>query len=122
MLNGEDVEIPPKPVKPKKSITIDTQKDEVIPKQEKIKPKSSIKKEEQLKDNLVKDEVLIKDEVEEVKEILEQKPPPTPKLKRQQSKLKAPQPILPPQQKNILPPQQPPKPLYNPFKNYYTIY
>ena len=123
MLNGQDVEIPEKP---KKSISIDIEKDEVIPKQEKIKPKIPIKKEE-LKDNLVKEEPLIKNKVEEevevevtneeLEEILEvevvekQKPKTKPALKPPQPVLKPPQPVLPPQ-----------KELYNPFKNYYNIY
>lgn len=131
MLNGEDVTIPEP--KPKKSITIDTENDNVIPKTKKSIETKPIKKQkkEELKDNLVKEEVLIKDEVEEeveeVEEILEEVekevktiPPPTPKLKRQEPKLKPPvQNLQPPQP--ILPPE-PPKELYNPFKNYYTIF
>jgi len=130
MLNGED--IPEKTEKPKKSISIDTENEELIPKVKKSIERKPIKKQkkEELKDNLIKEEVLIKDdveEVEEVEEILEEVeretkpiPPPTPKLKRREPILKPPQHILEPP-KPILPPQ-PPKELYNPFKNYYTIY
>jgi len=139
MLNGEDVTIPEKP-KPKKSISIDTDNEEVIPKEKKSIERKPIKKQkkEELKDNLVKEEPLIKDEVEEeveeveeeveeVEEILEEVeretkpiPPPTPKLKRREPILKPPvQKLEPPQP--ILPPPQPKKKPFA-FKNYYTIY
>ena len=132
MLKGQDVEIPEKP-KPKKSISIDTESEELIPKVKKSIERKPIKKQkkEELKDNLVKEEVLIKDEVEdeveeEVEEILEEvekqvkpKPPPTPKLIRRE-------PILKPQVQMLEPPQPilPPQPKKKPFafKNYYTIY
>lgn len=126
MLNGLDVTIPEKP---KKSITIDIEKEEVIPKEKKIEPKSSIKKEE-LKDNLVKEEPLITDEelevmLEEEVEVVEKpRPTPRPALKPRQPVLPPQQPVLPPQ-KQVLPPQQPvlpPKKKPFAFKNYYTIY
>ena len=138
MLNGEDVTIPEKP-KPKKSITIDTENEELIPKVKKSIERKPIKKQkkEELKDNLVKEEVLIKDEVEEVEEEVEEveeveeileevervvkpKPPPTPKLRRREPILKPPvQKLEPPQP--ILPPPQPKKKPFA-FKNYYNIY
>jgi len=132
MLNGLDVTIPEK--KPKKSISIniDTENEEVIPKEKKIEPKSPIKKEE-LKDNLVKEEPLITDEEIELmleeKEVEKPKPKRKPALKPQQQQQVLPpqQPVLPPQQP-VLPPQQPILPPQQPkkkpfaFKHYYTIY
>ena len=121
MLRGEEVEIPvkkelKKEPKTKKSIDIDTEKVEVIVKDEEIKPKTPIKKKE-LRSNLVKEKPLITDE--EIDEILEQEPPkklekPIPKLEPQVKN------TLPQQVKNVLPPQ-PQKPLYNPFVNYYNL-
>ena len=129
MVNGEDVTIPEK--KPKKSISIDTESEELIPKVKKSIERKPIKKQkkEELKDNLVKEEVLIKDEVEdeveeEVEEILEEvekevKPIRKPALRPQQ-------PVLPPPVQKLEPPQPilPPQPKKKPFafKNYYTIY
>lgn len=117
MLNGEDVSIQVKEKpKPKKTIVIDTENEEVIPKEEKIKPKTPIKKKE-LRSNLVKEKPLITDE--EIDEILEEEPPkklekPKPKLETQVKN------TLPQQVKNVLPPQAQ-KPLYNPFVNYYNL-
>jgi hypothetical protein len=121
MLRGEEVEIPvkkelKKEPKTKKSIDIDTEKVEVIEKDEEIKPKTPIKKKE-LRSNLIKEKPLITDE--EIDEILEEEPPkklekPIPKLEPQVKN------TLPQQVKNVLPPQ-PQKPLYNPFVNYYNL-
>lgn len=117
MLRGEEVEIPvKKEPKIKKSIDIDTEKVEVIVKDEEIKPKTPIKKKE-LRSNLIKEKPLITDE--EIDEILEEEPPkklekPKPKLETQVKN------TLPQQVKNVLPPQAQ-KPLYNPFVNYYNL-
>lgn len=113
MLNGEEVVIPERP-KRNKTVTTDTKVEEVKPKKEKLieKPKPKPK---ELKDNLHKEEPLIKNE-EVIKPKRKPKPKPQPAPKPLQ-----PRPQLPPQNQLLrqeLPPQ---KPLYNPFKNYYTI-
>jgi hypothetical protein len=107
MLRGEEVEIPvKKEPKIKKSIDIDTEKVEVIVKDEEIKPKTPIKKKE-LRSNLVKEKPLITDE--EIDEILEEPP----------KKLEKPIPKLEPQVKNTLPQQE--MYYHHNLKNHYII-